>query len=44
MRSAKSAFTRWGKDLTIYYTITNKKKEAIQKSVSFELPVMTIGK
>jgi RNA-directed DNA polymerase len=44
MRSAKSAFTRWGKDLTINYTVTNKKKEIIQKSVSFELPVLLTGK
>lgn len=44
MRSAKSAFTRWGKDLTVKYTVTNKKKESIEKSVSFELPVVSTGK
>jgi group II intron reverse transcriptase/maturase len=44
MRSAKSAFTRWGKNLTINYNVTNKKKEVIHKSVSFELPSVSTGK
>ena len=44
MRSAKSAFTRWGKNLTIRYTVTDNSKEITQKSVSFELPIMSSGK
>ena len=42
MRSAKAAFTRWGKDLSIEYKL-KKKKEIVTKIVSFKLPTISAG-
>jgi hypothetical protein len=43
MRSAKAAFTRWGKDLSIEYKL-KQKKETVTKIVSFKLPTISAGK
>ena len=44
MRTAKSAFTKWGKNLSIKYEQTNKSKEIIKKSVEFTIPKIETGK
>jgi hypothetical protein len=42
MRSAKAAFTRWGKDLSIEYKL-KKKNEIVTKIASFKLPKISAG-
>jgi group II intron reverse transcriptase/maturase len=44
MRTAKSAFTKWGRNLHIKYEQTNKHKEIIKKSVEFTIPKIETGK
>jgi len=44
MKSTKSAFLRWGTDLTVNYYCINKKKEIVGKLISFDSLELTPGK
>jgi RNA-directed DNA polymerase len=44
LKSVKSAIIRWGKNLTIKYKALDCKDKLVNKSISFELPIVLLGK